>query len=78
MSVPKPVALPFFCESSQALKLGTYKEAVFACKENSSSIWSPNLNEPLVREMLEETMHANKVTGLWTGVRRKNDGFSVY
>ena len=49
-----------------------------ACKQNGSSIWSPNLNEPLVREMLEETMHANMVTGLWTGVRRKNDGFSVY
>ena len=56
---------------------GTYKEAVSVCKDEGSSIEAPNLDDPLVREMIEKTMRDKEVTALWTAVQRKNDGFST-
>ena len=80
ISVPRPVSLPFFCNSSpptvQSSKLrhATYAEAQSICDQEKSFIWSPNIDEPSVYEQVEQVMAETKTFQLWTGVRRKNDG----
>ena len=74
ISVPRPVILPFFCNSSRRLRHATYAEAKSICDQEKSFIWSPNIDEPSVYEQVEQVMAESKIFQLWTGVRRKNDG----
>ena len=77
ISMPKPIIFPFFCNSSRILKKATYREAQSICDQENSFIWSPNIDDPYVYEMVEETMAKEEIFQLWTGIRRKNGGFSV-